>query len=408
MRFLGMHDPFVHGGGRAEHAVLFVRFAVMVQGTRPAVRCVAIAAVLVGVWKVVVATGGTATSAPHLFYVPVIAAALGCGFRGAGVTALAAMLLAGPLMPGEDQSVLNWAGRGAAFATVGFICVLAVTARDALNRRELDDDVRTTLTAATRQRGPLPSVRSSVHEALGQRRFHPVFQPIVDLRNGRLLGVEALTRFDMPGGHGPDQWFRAAQAEGIGVDLDLVAVLGILDAADRLDLGTTLTMNVSPATIADPRLRDLLLTHPHGPVVLEITEHEVIENYTALKTQLACLRQDGIRFAVDDAGAGFSSLHHIVELAPELIKLDASLVQRVATSSVRQALGRAMAAFADQIGATLVVEGIETEDDLRVWRALGATAAQGYLLGRPGDLDAILQAWRPSTAPATTAAHRST
>lgn len=399
MRFLGTHDPFARRPNTPSHAVMFAALARAAQRTHPAVRSMVVAVALIAAWKVVAATGGTATALPHLFYVPIILAALSCGFRGAALTAAIATVLAGPLMPGEEQSVLNWLVRGAFFQSIGVIFVLALTARDALHSRDVDDDVRTAMQAAAQDRTPSLALRSRVADALNERRFHPVFQPIVRLRDGRLVGFEALTRFDVPGGHGPDQWFRAAHAEGLGVDLELAALEEILRAAQGLDPGTTLTINVSPVTVADPRLRTLLRTHPHGPIVLEITEHEMIENYAALKAHVTCLRSDGIRFAVDDAGSGFSSLHHVVELAPELLKLDASLVQRVAASPVRQALGRAMAEFAEQIGATLVVEGIETEEDLRVWRHLGATAGQGYLLGRPGELGPLVTAWRVAAPP---------
>lgn len=121
-------------------------------------------------------------------------------------------------------------------------------------------------------------------------------------------------------------------------------------------------------------------------LVVEITEHAVVEDYHLLQHTVHDLRALGVQIAVDDAGAGISSLRHIVQLAPETIKLDISLTQGVGSSPLRRALAGALIEFAQRIGAQLIVEGIEEVSDLTTWTALGADAVQGFLVGRPGAL----------------------
>jgi EAL domain-containing protein (putative c-di-GMP-specific phosphodiesterase class I) len=228
-----------------------------------------------------------------------------------------------------------------------------------------------------------------VRALLEERRFHPLFQPIYGLDDGQLFAVEALTRFETDPYEPPDLWFRRAEAAGIAVELELAAVAAAMTAAeDRLPSGIALSLNCSPATILDPRLLGLVERAAPRPVILEVTEHAVVSDYTRLGTAMSDLRARGVRLAVDDAGAGFASLRHIVRLAPEIIKLDISLTQDVRHDPIRRALADALIRFADQTGSCLIAEGIETSADLSAWRGLGAQAAQGYLLGRPGPLPA--------------------
>ena len=117
-------------------------------------------------------------------------------------------------------------------------------------------------------------------------------------------------------------------------------------------------------------------------VVLEITEHVGIEDYVALREAVARLGND-VRFAVDDAGAGFASLRHILELAPSHVKLDRALITRIDTDPARQALVAGLVHFAEAIGAVLIAEGVETVAERDALMGLGVRFGQGYLLGRP-------------------------
>lgn len=350
-----------------------------------------IALLLVINWYVVQWSGGTQRAMPHLFYIPVILAALPFGIRGTLVTATVATILCGPLSPlnavtGEQQQVFGWVFRGLMFALMGTLAALTMSARARYAEQQLTSDVRAALRAAPRARPLDESLVPLVGKVLADRTFHPVFQPIYSLVDGRLTGVEALTRFDVRPYRTPDLWFAAAESVGKGVELELAAIEAAFAASQTLPHGVSLSLNASPATLSDPRLRELVSAHPERELIMEITEHAVVTDYHLLQGIVGRLRALGVRIAVDDAGAGFSTLQHIVQLGPETIKVDISLTQGVSTSPLRRALAGSLIEFAQRTGAELVVEGIEEAQDLVTWIALGADAAQGYLIGRPGDL----------------------
>ncbi len=146
------------------------------------------------------------------------------------------------------------------------------------------------------------------------------FQPILDLDTSRVLGFEALARFDPS--TSPDVWFAEANALGMGTDLELAAVKSALQQIDRLEPTQFMAVNASPSVVLDRRLHDLLRRYGQGRVVVEITEHEPVSSYDELNIVRERFRRDGIRIAIDDAGAGYASLHHILKLAPDIIKLD--------------------------------------------------------------------------------------
>lgn len=209
------------------------------------------------------------------------------------------------------------------------------------------------------------------------------FQPIVDVDRGRPVGFEALARFSALPPRTPDVWFAEAAGVGLGVDLELAAVRLALDEARRLPGDTYLALNASPATILSRRLEAELRDVAADRIVIEITEHAAIDAYDRLWAALAPLRQRGVRVAVDDAGAGYSSFRHILRIRPELIKLDMALTRDIDRDRSRRALASALIAFAGETGSTIVAEGVETAAELQALRRLGVTLAQGYHLGRP-------------------------
>lgn len=349
----------------------------------------ATAAGLVACWALAWVTGGSQRAFTHMFYVPIVFAAVRFGLRGTLLTSLSAAILAGPLMPldaasGELQDPAGWLTRTVMFFAVGTLVTFTLEARRRAAERQLARDVRETLGPLT-ARPVDAALVPQVEMVLETGRFHTVFQPIYALSTGRLLGVEALTRVDVAPYRSPDQWFAAAREIGRGVDLEIAAVRTAVQSAAILPDGVELAVNASPAALADPRLLEILSTVPR-PTVVEITEHTGIEDYEALGPRIDALRDAGVRIAVDDAGAGVASLQHIVQLAPHVIKLDISLVQGVATSPLRRALAGSLIEFAEQTGAQLLVEGIEDAEDLAIWTTLGAHAAQGFLIGRPSAL----------------------
>ncbi len=234
-------------------------------------------------------------------------------------------------------------------------------------------------------RAQAADARARIRGILDRRAFWPVFQPVVDLERGRPVGFEALTRF--ADGTPPDEQFRAAAVQGLGAELEAATLLAALGAARGLPASAWLSVNVSPPfVLAGEPLRTILRGAPR-PIVLEVTEEQVIADYPAFRAALASLG-GGFRLAVDDAGAGFASLRHISELRPALVKVDRVIVADLDADPVREALLAGLLHFADKVGCTLIAEGIETEAELATLRALGVHLGQGYLLGRPEQLAA--------------------
>lgn len=208
-----------------------------------------------------------------------------------------------------------------------------------------------------------------------------VFQPVVELATRRVVGVEALSRFDAGGP--PDHWFAEATALGLGADLELAAVSVALEQLGRLDAGVFMAVNVSPAVLLDRRLQDLARIAGGGQVVIEVTEHHAVDDYDGLNLVCAALRRDGIRLAVDDAGAGYASLHHILKLSPDIIKLDMALTRDIDSDPVKRAMAASLVQFAQETNATVIAEGIETAAEFETLRSLGAPWGQGFHIGRP-------------------------
>ena len=231
------------------------------------------------------------------------------------------------------------------------------------------------------------SLRASVLAIMKERAFTPVFQPFVELSSGRIVGYEALTRFD--DGESPDQHFMQAHSVGLGSELEALCAEMALAAADNLDPGIWLSLNFSPAALLDGHAAKVVDGETR-PLVIEVTEHAQIKNYVAIRRALEDL--ENCQLAVDDAGAGYTSLSHILELHPNYVKLDISLVRDIDTNPARQAMIAGMCHFAAQSGTTLIAEGIETESEAAMLRELGVPLGeggmlgQGFLFGRPKPL----------------------
>ena len=221
--------------------------------------------------------------------------------------------------------------------------------------------------------------RSDVQAVIDQGGFQPVFQPIVELAGRTTVGYEALTRFR--DGVPPNVRFAEAAAVGLGFDLEVATIRAILLAAARLPTGPYLSINVSPGLVLAGRELSALLRSADRPIVCEVTEHAAIEDYAAFRAAIAGLHP--VRMAVDDAGAGFASIRHIIELRPALVKLDRSFVAGIDGDPVRQALIVGMRHFALSAGFSMVAEGIETEAEMAALLELQVPFGQGYLLGRP-------------------------
>lgn len=267
--------------------------------------------------------------------------------------------------------------------TYGTLCCLAhqskaLTERDVQFLRLLADMLVDDLEADHETE----HMRQQIQTLLDGELFTTAFQPIVELGCNGCVGFEALTRF--PAGYGPpDQVFDMAHAVGLGSDLEAAAIRRAMRVLPRLGADHYLSVNIAPDALivlaADANDTD----EDYRRVVVEITEHCAVADYGELRESLHVLRSKGIRLAVDDAGSGWASLRHIIELAPDIIKLDRSLVHDLAEDHSRRSVVRAFVTVAHDMHATVVAEGVETQEELDAARSLGVQAAQGYLIARP-------------------------
>jgi PAS domain S-box-containing protein len=229
------------------------------------------------------------------------------------------------------------------------------------------------------------AVRARIERVLTERAVTTVFQPIVEVGRQRIIGYEALSRFADEPLQPPDRWFADARTVGLVQRLDCLAIRVALSAAWQLPEDAYVSINVTPGTLESDCLWSLLpeIGFPGERIVVEITEHVSVQDYRSLRDPINKLRQLGVRIAVDDAGSGYASFRHILRLKPEFIKLDQEIISDIPADPARRALAAAVAYFASEVGATVVAEGVETDEELRTVSSLGIGVMQGFLLGRP-------------------------
>jgi PAS domain S-box-containing protein len=280
----------------------------------------------------------------------------------------------------------------------GLLGVVAVGTRDEAYARHLIDHLPAVgefaATAEALLKGQLERghrdelVRERIRRALAKGGLRPVFQPIVALASGEPIGYEALTRF--ADGTPPDRMIADAHSVGLGLELEVACLAAALEAAEALPQRAWLGLNVSPDLILHPsKLRGRLADRSRR-FVLEVTEHAEIDDYAAVRRALAEFGPT-VSLAVDDAGAGFASLRHVVELAPRFLKLDVSLVRHVDRDLTRQAMIAGLGLFAARADCEVIAEGIEDPVELEMLRELGVPFGQGYLLGRPEPFPAAVR-----------------
>jgi EAL domain-containing protein (putative c-di-GMP-specific phosphodiesterase class I)/DNA-binding NarL/FixJ family response regulator len=219
-----------------------------------------------------------------------------------------------------------------------------------------------------------------LRQMISRRRFTTLLQPIVRLATGQTVGVEALTRFD--DGVRPDVRFAEAARVGLGLPLERAALASAIDAAASLPPELSLSLNISPDALQHERALARILGTSKRPVIIELTEHERIDDYAKVRAALDRLGQ-GVRLAVDDAGSGYASLRHILTLRPAYVKLDMEWVRGIDDDPVRRSLVSGLAYFARETGCELIAEGIEREEERVALVELGVELGQGFLLGRP-------------------------
>ena len=241
--------------------------------------------------------------------------------------------------------------------------------------------------------------REEIRRAIDQGAPRIVYQPIYSLASGEMVGAECLSRFEVEPRRTPDVWFDLAHESGVGLDLELLAIEKALGALERVPQ-LWLAVNSSPELILSGRLDPVLRGVDLSRVVLEITEHAGVPDYEAVQEALAPFRGRGARLAIDDAGAGYASMRHILNLKADVIKLDMSLTRDIDTDPSRRALAKGLIAFAQEVGSQITAEGVETESELATLRAIGVDKAQGYFLSKPRALEDLvaMAARTPATA----------
>jgi EAL domain-containing protein (putative c-di-GMP-specific phosphodiesterase class I) len=214
-------------------------------------------------------------------------------------------------------------------------------------------------------------------------RIAPVFQPIFDLQRGVVCGFEMLARFESGLRATPDKWFAAAARLGCGHELEAALVERGLHARDRLPENCFLAINIGPDSLLSDEVGSVMIGHDLTRLVIEVTESAPVQDYDALLRGLGVLRDAGAWIAVDDAGAGYASLNHVIRLRPDFVKLDRALVMDVDRDPAKYALVETFGLLAGRLDAWLLAEGIERDGEREVLAAMGVPLAQGFGLGRP-------------------------
>lgn len=277
----------------------------------------------------------------------------------------------------------------------GTFCCFCTSPDDTLNDRDIRamrlfaDVTSKVIERQTEESGTHQVIIDRIRDTLDAERFTIVYQPIVHVAQHRIVGYEALTRFSAEPVRGPDVWFDEAAAVGLQELLELAVIRKALRGLSHFPADTYLSLNVSPATLLGKSLEDVLADYPCERLMLEVTEHASVDDYSRVAAALKPLRERGLKLAVDDAGAGYASFRHILKLRPDVIKLDISLIRKIDCDAGCRALAAALIRFAEETGSKIVAEGVETTEELRALRELKVNKAQGYLLGRPAPLDAL-------------------
>lgn len=289
--------------------------------------------------------------------------------------------------------------------TYGTFCCFSTVPNYDLNDRDLNvmrafaEVVAEQIERTLAEREEAAKRTQRIESALQSEALSIVYQPILDIARSRVVGFEALSRFATPPRRPPDVWFAEAASVGRGVELECQAIRLALSALDRLPAWAYLSVNASPATLMSGMLEELLADVDLSRVVVEITEHEAVHHYNALSAAFAPLRARGLRLAIDDAGAGYASFRHILNLEPHMIKLDVSITRDVHVDRFRRALAAALCRFAEETNCRIVAEGVQKAEELATLRELGFDGAQGHFLGHPEPLPKALELCRGQEGP---------
>jgi EAL domain-containing protein (putative c-di-GMP-specific phosphodiesterase class I) len=278
------------------------------------------------------------------------------------------------------------------FCAAGFMADKDLTKRDRALMEVLASAAATIIEPGVQERRRESAIRTRLQPVFDAGGPRIVLQPIVALCDGSRVGVEALSRFPEEWGQPPDEVFAHAASIGEGLELEMLAVRRAADAF--LGVSGYLSINFSAQTILDDRCLELLYDLPLERIVLELSEHDPVLDYQVLMDVLSPLRRKGLRLAIDDVGAGFASLRHILLTSPDVIKLDRSIVAGAADDPVLRRLVHSLSEFGHDAGAVVVAEGVETRQDATALRDAGVDYGQGWHFARPGSADQLADSYQ--------------
>lgn len=277
------------------------------------------------------------------------------------------------------------------FCAAGFTSDKGLTKRDQALMEILASAAATVIEPGIQERRREAEILTRIQPVIDSGGANVVLQPIVALSNGARVGAEALSRFPPEWNRPPNEVFAEAESIGKGIELELLAAQSAVALLSRIS--GYLSVNFSPATLLDNRCRTFLEGLPAERILIELSEHDSVQDYDVLTAALSPLREKGMRLAIDDVGVGFSSLRHIILSAPDVMKLDLSIVTGLAHDQVLRTLARSLSDFGHEIGAVIVAEGVETREDAIALRDVGVDFGQGWYFGRPGTVDQLADSY---------------
>jgi EAL domain-containing protein (putative c-di-GMP-specific phosphodiesterase class I) len=226
-------------------------------------------------------------------------------------------------------------------------------------------------------------MRKAIFSVLDKNKINIYYQPIFNLISNKITGYESLSRFSTTPYKTPDIWFKEASQVNLGEELEMLAIENAIKGIDEFNNDTYIAINISPEFVLNGAIARVLEGINLERIVLEITEHAPINNYSDFRKALEPLRKLGMRLAIDDVGSGYSSFQHVLELEADIIKLDITLTQNIHSSKRKYLLAKALCAFSKAINCRIIAEGVETIEELDTLRELEVDAVQGYFIGRP-------------------------
>ena len=279
----------------------------------------------------------------------------------------------------------------------GTLCCFSHEANDELDERDLgvlrlfSEFVSAQLERFVKRQRRTGRLVSQIRSIIDGCKYETFVQPIVNLEDEEVAGYEALTRFSEEPYRPPNVWFDEAGSVNLGVELELATLCKAIRYISEFPGRTYVSLNVSPETVLHQDFDACFADAPLDRIALEVTEHLAISDYGEIVMKFERLREQGIKIVIDDAGAGYASFRHILQINPDIIKLDRSIISGIDQSPGNRALAAALVKYAAETDTKTVAEGVETQSELDVLKTLGINKVQGYLLGKPVPVEQVVQ-----------------